>query len=239
MVLTIRPPATSQARFADLSEIVVEPALRAVSTGLGVQSTALKLAAAYGLIGPMPDVAIWADPGGEAYALYVHLEWLRTVVPFPIDRVAHGDLEMELHAHFGTGRRTSTIPWKLIGPDGKKGQAMRQCTSDKKIRPIQRGIRARLGLKSRQRVPRGVVVEQWLGISTDEVERVRTSTKPWIINRYPLLELGWSRTDCENFVRSLYPGQPLAKSACVFCPFADNARWRDIRRDPDEWARAP
>lgn len=226
------------AKFADLSAIVADPALRVISTGLGVQSTALKLAAEYGLIGPTPDLAIWADPGGEAYALYEHLAWLRSVVSFPIIDVRAGHLEAELQAHFATGKRVSAIPWKLIGPDGKKGQAMRQCTSDKKIRPVRKEIRRQLGVKPKCRVPKGILVEQWLGISTDEVERVQDSDKPYIVNRYPLLELGWSRTDCEGFVRTLYPGQPVAKSACVFCPFADNARWRQIRRDPTEWARA-
>ena len=33
-----------------------------------------------------------------------------------------------------------------------------------------------------------------------------------------------------------YPGRSLAKSACIACPFHDNAMWRDIKiNDPVSW----
>lgn len=190
------------------------------------------------MLGPKPDLAIFADTRGEPAALYRHLAWLRSQVSFPILDVSAGDLEAETHAHFTDGTRSPALPWKMIGPDGKKGQAMRQCTSDRKIRPVHKAIRDYLGVKPRCRVPKHIKVEQWLGISTDEVERQKISTVPWLVNRYPLLELGWSRADCLNFWEMLYPDRPLIKSACVFCPFKDNAEWRKVRDDPVSWARA-
>jgi hypothetical protein len=44
----------------------------------------------------------------------------------------------------------------------------RQCTHDYKVIPIQKKIRELLGIKPRHRVKKGQLVEQWIGISTDE-----------------------------------------------------------------------
>lgn len=225
-------------KFADLSAVAPNATLRVLSLGLGVQSTVLALAAEYGLTDGKPDFAIFSDTRSEPKEIYEHLSFLRSLVSFPIIETGDGDLEAETLAHFLTGSRAAALPWKMISPDGKKGQARRQCTSDKKIRPVHREIRRLLGVGPRRRVPKGVVVEQWLGISTDEVERVRTSDIKYLVNRYPLLELGFSRDDCLAFFSHLFPGRPLVKSACVFCPFKDNAEWRRVRDDPESWARA-
>ncbi len=52
--------------------------LRVLSLGAGVQSTTLALMAAHGVVGPMPDCAIFADTGWEPKAVYDHLAWLRS-----------------------------------------------------------------------------------------------------------------------------------------------------------------
>ncbi len=225
-------------KFADLSERVEAPTVRVLSMGLGVQSTVMGLMAEYGFFESKPDFAVFSDTRGEPREIHDHLTWLRSQLSFPIIVTAKGDLEQETLNHFRYGTRASTLPWKMIGPGGKKGQALRQCTSDHKIRPVRKAIRDALGIKPRARVPKNVKVEQWLGISTDEVERQRTSDVKWLVNRYPLFEVGFSRTDCINLFSTLFPGRPLVKSACVFCPFKDNAEWRRIRRDPEAWARA-
>lgn len=58
--------------------------LHIISLGAGVQSTTVALAAAHGLIEPMPIAAIFADVGDEPRAVYEHLNWLRSdnVLPF-------------------------------------------------------------------------------------------------------------------------------------------------------------
>ena len=65
------------------------------------------------------------------------------------------------------------------------------------MRPIRRKIRELIGLRKRQRIPSGATIELWLGISTDEAIRMRTSRDRWIRNRYPLIEARMSRQDCE------------------------------------------
>ena len=59
-----------------------------------------------------------------------------------------------------------------------------------------RKIRELLGLSMGQRVPADTTVELWLGISTDEAIRMKTSSDRWIHNRYPLIAVGMSRKDC-------------------------------------------
>lgn len=48
--------------YPTLSRPLDDARLRVVSFGAGVQSTTMLLMAAEGLIGPMPDLAIFADP---------------------------------------------------------------------------------------------------------------------------------------------------------------------------------
>ena len=105
----------------------------------------------------------------------------------------------------------------------------RQCTTNYKIRPIRRKIREMLGLKPRQRVPADTVVELWLGISTDEAHRMKTSRDRWIVNRYPLIEAGMSRRDCMGWWEARFD-RPLERSACVGYPFQSRRRWVETKR---------
>lgn len=95
------------------------------------------------------------------------------------------------------------------------------------------GARRRVGS-----VPPGAHTEQWIGFSTDEIERVSTAGFPsYESPRHPLLELGWSRTTCEDFLHER--GWQAEKSACVGCPFHDDDVWIDMKhRDPDDFAAA-
>ncbi len=131
------------------------------------------------------------------------------------------------------------IPVYLKGRDGEgDGIGRRQCTDNYKIRPIRKKIRDLLGLKPRQRVPSGVTVELWLGISTDEAIRMKTSRDRWITNRYPLIEAAMSRQDCIDWWAARYD-RPLERSTCVACPFQSRQRWVETkRRWPDLFAEA-
>lgn len=77
--------------------------------------------------------------------------------------------------------------------------------------------------------PKGVWAEQWIGFSTDEIERVSTrGDTRYSKSRHPLLELGMSRTQCEAYLKH-HGWTSVAKSACVGCPFHGNAEWRRLR----------
>jgi hypothetical protein len=85
--------------------------------------------------------------------------------------------------------------------------------------------------------PAGVWAEQWIGFSTDEIGRVsnRGDTR-YSKSRYPLLELEMSRQQCIDYLTAKGWGD-VAKSACLGCPFKNNAEWRRLRdTDPKAWA---
>ncbi|MBW8282504.1 MAG: hypothetical protein K0M55_02785 [Rhizobium sp.] len=206
----------------------MDPKLIIISLGAGVQSTTMALMAAHGEIGPMPDCAIFADTGDEPEAVYDHLKWLMSpnVLPFPVIVVSEGKLSAELLS----GNDMARVPFFV----GKGGLSARQCTRNFKIRPVRRQIRKCLGVAPRGYVAPGSV-SQWIGISTDEVMRVKPSGARFIENRHPLIEKRMTRGDCLQWLlRNGYPRPP--KSACVYCPYQSNAQWRE--KDPVSMAQA-
>ncbi len=77
------------------------------------------------------------------------------------------------------------------------------------------------------RVQADALVEQWIGISIDEADRMKPSRDPWIRTRWPLIERRMSRKRCLDWLnRNGYktPG----KSSCVFCPFHGADEWRAL-----------
>ena len=224
--------------------------LRALSMGAGVQSTTLLMMTLDGVIGPRPDVMIFADTGDDGAATMAHLDWLeaevrlRTNGQMATHRVSRGGRLSDRIRVRAEGRETRiandrfvAAPFFVLNKNGKVGQGRRQCTKEFKIEPLERMQRRLLGYKPRERIP-PLSCEVWIGISTDEVVRAGAAFSSWAVNRYPLLEMRMSRTDCERWLRERgYPIPP--KSACVFCPYKTNAEWRALRdADPEGWAQA-
>lgn len=219
---------------------MTEPTMRILSLGAGVQSTTLALMACNGTL-PGLDAAIFADTGWEPDAVYRQVDLLEAELSragIPLHRVAEGNIHEDL---LNPGRRYSSIPWHLRFDDGKRGINMRQCTREYKLRPITRKIRELLGAAppNFRTVRRGRVAEQWIGFSTDEVYRVSDRRENlYTTKRFPLIELGMSRKDCQRWLKAQGWGH-TAKSACIGCPFTGNAAWRDMRDNrPEEWASA-
>lgn len=211
--------------------------LNIISLGAGVQSSTMALMAAHGLIEPMPDCAIFADTGWEPKAVYEWLSWLETRLPFPVYRVSAGNLRENLTTNT-TGGRFAAVPWYLKMPDGSASMGRRQCTSEYKIQPIRQKVRELMGLKKGERGGKEVRVVQWIGISTDEIQRMKESGDKYIKHRWPLVEMRMNRNDCLKWMeRAQYP-KP-AKSACIGCPYHSNTEWKALRdNSPDEWADA-
>ena len=214
--------------------------LVALSLGAGVQSTTLALLAEAGEL-PKPDVAIFADTGWEPADVYAHLDRLEAALSFPVLRVSRGNLRTD---SLDPDHRYASVPYFVRNPDGSEGMGRRQCTSEYKLGPIRRKVRELLGATAPdfRRVPSGRVCEQWVGFSTDEVHRANRRKDSdgvrYLTTRYPLLELGMSRTDCERWLRLRGWGS-TAKSACIGCPYHGNRQWRELRdQRPAEWADA-
>ncbi len=193
------------------------PKLRVISLGAGVQSTTMALMAANEEL-PMPDCAIFADTQWEPASVYKHLDWLESVLPFPVHRVSAGDIRDSI----ATGSY-DPIPWHVAA-----GMGRRQCTKQFKLYPIRKAVRVMLGGLT----PRGGC-EMWVGISRDEAHRMKPATVAYIENRWPLIEAGLSRADCVAKLERW--GIAAPRSACCGCPFLSDADWRERRRQP-EWA---
>ena len=193
--------------------------LNIISLGAGVQSSTMALMAAHGEITPMPDCAIFADTQAEPKSVYTWLDWLEKQLPFPVHRVTAGSLRDALLSD----GRAATPPLFVEGG----GMLWRQCTNDYKIAPIRRKIRE---LTDECRL--------WMGISTDEAQRIRPSRVQYIENIYPLIDAGISRVACLSWMVSHGYGEP-PKSACTFCPYHDDAMWRDMKiNDAESFADA-
>jgi len=199
-----------------------------ISLGAGVQSSTMALMAKHGEITPMPNGAIFADTGNEPKSVYKWLEWLEKQLPFPVHRVSAGNLgESALRLKVSKKGNTYTkhaIPAFIVDQHGKGGLLMRQCTSDFKIIPIQRKIRELRGKEQ---------VSQWIGISLDEVSRMKPSRKKYITNRWPLIELRMTREGCLQWMsKNGYPIPP--RSACSFCPFHSDKEWLRLKNEEPE-----
>jgi hypothetical protein len=204
--------------------------LNIISLGAGVQSSTMALMAAAGEITPMPDCAIFADTQSEPKAVYQHLDWLEKQLPFSVHRVTAGSLRNEiLGAMKGTNRIDARPPFFTHGG----GMLNRQCTQDYKIAPIQKKLGEIIGHKPRARWPTNSVVTQWIGISLDEVQRCKPSRNKWSQHRWPLIEKQMTRTHCIAWLASHGFYIP-PKSACTFCPFHDDAMWRDMKMNDSE-----
>jgi hypothetical protein len=79
---------------------------------------------------------------------------------------------------------------------------------------------------------------QWIGISLDEMARMKPSRDPWLRSRWPLIEKEMSRHDCKRWMTAHnFPEPP--RSACVYCPHHSNSEWRRLRdSEPAEFEKA-
>ena len=225
----------------DRSKIRNRTPFRSLSLGAGVQSTVLALMAERGEYGlPKPDVAIFADTGWEPPSVYEHLDWLSKQLSFEVVRVKAGNIRDNILA--GTspdGHNYLGIPAYLINENGSPALAARQCTSKYKVRPINRYLRERLGFAPGRRAPKDVQVEIWMGISADEALRQKDSREEWAVNRYPLIELGFSRTQLLNWFTEQYPGRYLPRSSCIGCPYRTDGEWKWLKSNaPDSFEEA-
>jgi hypothetical protein len=210
-----------------------------LNLGAGVQSSTLALMASTGAITPMPDFAIFADTQAEPQSVYDWLDWLETQLPFPVHRVTKGNMTKDMMALRTTkdGRQwtKSTIPAFMQAADGSIGLLGRSCTADYKIAPILKNLRRLCGIK---RGEKKVQITQWIGISYDEIQRMKPSRDKWTQHRWPLIELEMRRHDCIAWLKKHgFPEPP--RSACTYCPFHSNKEWRRLKDyEPEAFAEA-
>lgn len=218
-----------------------------ISLGAGVQSSTMALMAAAGEITPMPKCAIFADTQAEPDEVYAWLKWLETKLPFTVHRVTGGNLtddtlrlrHVQSDGHKfpkGTPYLNKIIPIFGLDNTGKRVAALgRRCTYDYKIRPLMKEARKQALV---QRGQKTVACIQWIGISYDEIQRMKMPIEPWVEHRWPLVDLKMRRTDCLRWMKEHgFPEPP--RSACYYCPFHSDEEWQRLRdKNSKEWTAA-
>ena len=97
----------------------------------------------------------------------------------------------------------------------------RQCTADYKIRPIQKEIRKQTGCNYKN------PVNLHLGISMDEIHRMKPSRVKYLIHKFPLIEKRFARWHCTQYLNKHGWGE-TERSSCIGCPYKGNNDWRQL-----------
>jgi len=211
-----------------------------ISWGAGTQSTALAIMSALGIYNvPKADVAIFSDTGDEPASVYKVLDDYREILEghgLPVQVISEGRLSDHITKR-GSSKFTA-IPAFTSGEDGKPTVLRRQCTREYKITPIEKQVRKLLGFQPGQRIAGKKTVRAMIGITTDEIVRMKPSRTKWVENHYPLIDADLSRDDCISFLKERNL-PPVGKSSCVFCPFHSDAFWEDMKHnEPEEFEKA-
>ena len=234
--------------------------MKVLSLGWGVQSFTLAAMAALGEI-ERPDVAIHADTLHEASGTY---EFARNYTPWleergirvvtvknplggiwpTLQKTGQTHIPAFTKATNDAVRLVPEVEWtwdengegfeyetgRMIEVKPRSdGQLKRSCTHRWKIVPIRRWLQANRN---------GRQIEQWIGISMDEYQRMKDSGVKYITNRWPLIEKRMTRVGCVAWLERHGLEVPQ-KSSCTFCPFHDRQTWREIKAGSSgDWAEA-
>ena len=196
------------------------------SYGGGTQTAAIAVLILQGKL-PKPDIAVMADTGREIQSTW---DYLYTVVQPALDAIG---FTVEIAAH----DLSNVDLWKsndyLLIPaftsQNGNGKLPTYCSSEWKKHVIRRWLRQH-NIND---------CDVWLGISTDEIERMKPSGLNWYRHVYPLIELvPTSRVNCAALVESFgWPSPP--KSRCWMCPNQSPLMWADMRKQqPIEFEKA-
>ena len=198
--------------------------MKTLNLGWGIQSFTLAAMVALGELEPI-DAAVHADTTHERESTYRFAAkwtpWLEARGVRVVTVIAQNANPLR------NGYGWPEIP--AFATSEKGGQIQRQCTGSWKIAPIKRWL---------QENRNGETVEQWLGISLDEAERMRPSDVKYITARWPLIEKRMSRDACVAWLARHDLDVP-EKSACVFCPYHNNGAWFQMKREGGaDWQKA-
>lgn len=186
------------------------------------------------------DAAIFADTQAEPASVYVWLEWLekeiqRSKYPYPVYRVTAGDLaeastRLRISQKTGLPYLGHTVPAFTVNADGSRGHNYRICTDKHKLAVLRKQINKLRG--------KGTAVV-WIGISRDEMIRMKPGNHSMISHVWPLVEEAqMNRRDCLEWMKGRdYPEPP--RSACAFCPYHSDQEWLRLKNhEPEAFAAA-
>lgn len=201
-----------------------------LSLGAGKQSTFMLLKSLEGFFGPIPDKAVFCDLGAEPDFVYRNLDNLQShclrEYNFTIDVLKLPPIDKQILDYCaGHNKKDSAPPFYLSAG----GVLRRHCTEHYKIRPIRQYLTP---------LRKGNNIFLWIGISMDEIERMKNSSVFYITHKFPLIEKKIHIQSIRNFFSVSEFPEP-GKSACYFCPFHSHNYWRILSKNfPTEFKRA-
>lgn len=211
-----------------------------LSLGGGVQSSTIAEMVAQRDL-PAPDLILFADTGDEPQYVYDQIDYLKGRLKgiSPVVTVSAGNM---IHDIFHGSRFAAMPVFTKSRTDNKVGIMRRQCTREYKIDPIEKAVKSELLRRDMAHTDgRGTIVHQenhimcWIGISLDEVQRMKPNRSTWCDTAWPLIDLRFSRLDCINYLQARNLPIP-GKSSCRVCPFHDNAFWRAMKHNANaDW----
>lgn len=223
--------------------------MKILSFGAGMQSTALALMSCENAMNrtppyphvPIYDAVIFCDLGLEP-------SWVMNQVEFTRRACEHAGiffqtldtpLYKDLLCNFGE-RRTVSVPWWTLKSDGHKSRMPRNCTIDYKVNAITKYVRWNLlGYQKGQRLRAEDMKahEMHMGFSAEEARRCHDNPHKLFKNRFPLVEMGWTREDSYQYILETW-GLHTKASACAFCPFHRNYFFQYLKEHEPETYRA-
>jgi hypothetical protein len=206
------------------------------SFGGGTQSIAIAILVATGKL-PTPDRIVFADTSGEMTEVWDYMH--AYVEPLLLDSVGK-KIEVAPHslASVDLYREKDGVKKLLIPAYTQTGKLPTFCSKEWKAYVVRRFIG---GYEAN---PDGVIM--WLGMSTNEIGRIKPADVGWIDHQWPLCDMprqsGYgirmNRIECRKLVLDFgWPDPP--SSACVWCPNLDNHQWQRMKQyAPQDLRRA-
>lgn len=202
------------------------------SDGLGTQSAAIWLLIENGKL-PMPDIIMIADTSREARRSWKYN--IEHIFPRMLKAGANVHIAPHSLSHVDLYADNGDLLIPAFTPNGKLPGF---CSSKWKVMVVRRYLKALYGESFK--------CTMWLGMSTDEVERLKDSDVQWAENAWPLCGMPRSydygirmnRADCIQYVLAHGLPEP-PKSACYICGHTKNKEWREMKeQEPEDFAAA-
>jgi hypothetical protein len=198
------------------------------SCGGGTQSAAIAALIVQGRL-PKPDYAVIVDTEREKASTWRYLdEVIRpnlAAVGVAIERVPKSQFAT-VDLYGGKDGDTLLIP-AFTTQNGGVGKMETYCSGEWKREVTARWLRS-LGVEE---------ARVWVGISRDEMKRIRTARRKWLQEWYPLLfDVPMGRGDCIRLVMDVMGWPKPPRSACWMCPNMNDEEWREM--DEADFAKA-
>jgi hypothetical protein len=199
------------------------------SYGGGTQSIAIALLVLDGRL-PRPDRVVIADTGYEFKKTWEyteqHIAPLLAGIGLTVEVAPHSLSTVDLYSLKGEVLLPAYDATK-VDEKGNHVKLPTFCSNEWKTRVIRRYI------GGAEANPGGVTM--WLGMSIEEIGRMKKSGLDWCKNHWPLiLNVPKSRNECRDMIFA--HGLPLPiKSRCKMCPHQRDDEWMEVQQEPAEW----